>query len=71
MHDVAMHFVTFPKTDFKPDNCLTLRRQIHINFIAVGTCSPTWAVHKPLTQKGDTVISHITFWTHCVTVMFS
>jgi hypothetical protein len=36
-----MHFVIFPKTDFKPDNCQTLRGQIRINFIAVGTCNPT------------------------------
>jgi hypothetical protein len=35
MYDVAMHFVIFPKTDFKPDNCQTLSGQIRINFIAV------------------------------------
>jgi hypothetical protein len=41
MHDVAMHSVIFPKTDFKPDNCQTLRGQIRINFIAMGTLNPT------------------------------
>jgi hypothetical protein len=36
-----MHFVIFPKTDFKPDNCQTLRGQICINFIPMATCNPT------------------------------
>jgi hypothetical protein len=41
MHDAAMHFVIFPKTHFKPDNCQTLRGRIHINFIAMGNRNPT------------------------------